>query len=221
MLKKSVIILGIALLLMVTVLAQPVLASSEATGHETESSGDVLPVIELVQQGPAKQNVEDEETGDVEFAAQLADSLQIPFTPEINVLLNEMTFVQLLSEEYARIEAACAGIGLSNVVPNPEGSIVLIPNAGDLSLAGSNVSIKLTPDGEFTFIPRTQGQLIRVPMDVGDKVAGQEVLSLSLAEGLELMAANQLVWTAKDFGPYGNGHGMAGHIAVCDPRYSE
>jgi hypothetical protein len=33
------------------------------------------------------------------------------------------------------------------------------------------------------------------------------------------MAKEKLIWTAKDHGPYGNGHGLPGHIAVCDPLY--
>jgi hypothetical protein len=97
--------------------------------------------------------------------------------------------------------------------------MVLIPNAGDLSVDGSNVAIKLSSDGQITFIPRTQEQRIRVPMDLGDKVEGQEVLSLSLDEARRLMAAGELIWTAGNHGPYGNGHGLAGHIAECDPRY--
>ena len=97
--------------------------------------------------------------------------------------------------------------------------MVLIPNAGDLAVEGSNVSIKLNPDGVVDFIPRTQGQLIRVPMDVGDKVAGQEVLSLTLAEAEQLAAAGKLIWTAGNQGPFGTGHGLAGHIAACDPQF--
>jgi hypothetical protein len=54
---------------------------------------------------------------------------------------------------------------------------------------------------------------------VGNKVAGQEVLNLSFAEGMELMEDGHLVWTAKDHGPYGTGHGLPGHIATCDPAY--
>lgn len=143
----------------------------------------------------------------------------VPYTPEMKVLFEEMTFVQLLSESYARVETICAGNGLNNIAPSPDGPIILIPNAGDLSVDGSNVSIKLSPEGEITFIPRVQGQRIRVPMDLGDKLAGQEVLSLTLEEGMQLMAAGKLIWTAKDYGPYGNGHGLPGHIAACDPLY--
>jgi hypothetical protein len=98
--------------------------------------------------------------------------------------------------------------------------MILNPNAGDLSVEGSNVSIKLTPEGEISFIPRVQGQKIRVPMAVGDKLKDQETLSLSLAEAMQLMAADKLIWTARDQGPYGNGHGLAGHIAECDPQYN-
>jgi hypothetical protein len=56
-------------------------------------------------------------------------------------------------------------------------------------------------------------------MAVGDKLKDQETLSLSLAEAMQLMAADKLIWTARDQGPYGNGHGLAGHIAECDPQY--
>jgi len=99
--------------------------------------------------------------------------------------------------------------------------MILIPNAGDLAAGGSNVSIKLSPDGQITFIPRVQGTRIKVPMDVGDKWEGEEVLSLTLDEAMRLMAAGKLVWTAKELGPYRNGHGLPGHIAICDPLFDE
>ncbi len=141
------------------------------------------------------------------------------YTHDVQVLFEEMTLVQVIAEETWYADTVCAGVGLNNVTPSPDGPMILVPNAGDLSAGGSNVSIKLYPDGEISFVPRVQGQRIRVPMDVGDKTAGQEVLSLTLDDGLRLMVAGQLVWTYKDMGPYGNGHGIAGHIALCDPRY--
>jgi hypothetical protein len=110
---------------------------------------------------------------------------------------------------------------LKNVQPLPDGLMVLIPNAGDLAVEGSNVAIKLMPDGQITFIPRTIEQRIRVPMDLGDKVTGQEVLSLSLAEAEQLAAAGKLTWTAGNHGPFGTGHGLPGHIAACDPQYDQ
>jgi hypothetical protein len=144
-----------------------------------------------------------------------------PYTQDVKVLLEEMTLVQLLSEQAGFAETACAGNGLNNIKPLPDGPMILIPNAGDLAAGESNVAIKLSPNGEITFIPRVDGQKIHVPMDVGDKVAGEDVLSLTLDEGLQLMAAGELIWTAKDTGPYGNGHGLPGHIAGCDPQYDE
>jgi hypothetical protein len=150
---------------------------------------------------------------------EIAGLEPIPYTPEIRILFEEMTLVWLQGERYAYAITACAGNGLANIQPLADGPMILIPNAGDLSVAGSNVSIKLHPDGEIEFIPRVQGQRIRVPMDVGDKLAGEEVYSLTLHEGLQLMAAGQMIWTAKDHGPYGNGHGLPGHIAECDPLY--
>ena len=140
-------------------------------------------------------------------------------TPDTNLLLDEMTLVWIHDEEYARIISSCAGVGLRNIAPHPDGPMVLIPNAGDLDVAGSTVAIKLNSNGRIEFIPRTQGQLIQVPVDVGAKAAGQEVLSLTFEEGMELMASDYMVWTAKDKGPYGNGHGLPGHIGLCDPRY--
>ncbi len=79
--------------------------------------------------------------------------------------------------------------------------MILIPNAGDLAAGGSNVSIHLSPDGEITFIPRLQGHKIMVPIDVGDKQEGEEVLSLTPDEAMQLMTAGKLVWTARDQGP--------------------
>ncbi len=152
-------------------------------------------------------------------AANPALATFVPTTPSMGVLFDEMTLVWLHSEEYARIIASCAGLGLRDVAPNPAGPMVLIPNAGDLDIAGSTVALKLHPNGQVEFIPRTQGQLIRVPADVGNKVTGEEVLSLSFEEGLELMEEGYLVWTAQDAGPYGTGHGLPGHIATCDPSY--
>jgi hypothetical protein len=156
-----------------------------------------------------------------ESAPQQTAAIPAPITHDVKVLLEEMTLVQLLSEQTGFAETVCAGNGLNNIQPLPDGPMILIPNAGDLAAGDSNVSIKLGPDGEITFIPRVQGQKIRVPADVGDKVAGEEVLSLSLDEGLQLMASGELVWTVKDTGPYGNGHGLPGHIAACDPQYDE
>lgn len=137
------------------------------------------------------------------------------------VLFEEMTLVWLQDEGYGYAQTACVGNGLNNIQASANGPMVLIPNAGDLSLAGSNVAIKLASDGQYTFIARTPGQLIRVPVDVGDKIAGQEVISLSLDEMQQLMAAGHLVWTADNQGPFGNGHGLPGHIAACDPQFNE
>jgi hypothetical protein len=142
-------------------------------------------------------------------------------TEDIRVLFEEMTLVQVIWEETGYAKTECAGNGLNNIQPSPDGPMILIPNAGDLSAGGSNVSIKLSPDGEITFVPRVQGQMIRVPMTIGDKLEGQEVLSLTMDEATQLMAAGKLVWTAKDQGPFANGHGLPGHIAVCDPTYDE
>lgn len=144
-----------------------------------------------------------------------------PLNEEIRVLFDEMTLVQLVWEKTGYAKTLCAGNGLWNIQPVLSGPLVLIPNAGDLAAGGSNVSIKLSPDGEITFIPRVHGQKIRVPMDIGDKREGEEVLSLSFDEAMQLLAAGKLVWTAKDKGPYGNGHGLPGHIAACDPSFDE
>lgn len=159
-------------------------------------------------------------------AAQEGTNLQgegtaAPAEGLLDTLLNEMTLVWLQDESYGYVQTACLGNGLNNIQALAEGPIVIIPNAGDLSLAGSNVAIKLHPDGQITFIPRTQGQLIRVPVDVVNKVAGQETLSLSFDEVRQLIAEDQLVWTAGNQGPYGNGHGLPGHIASCDPQFDE
>jgi hypothetical protein len=162
-------------------------------------------------------------TGDMQVpvapAANPALANFVPTTPEMQTLMDELTLVWLHSEEYASIISSCAGVGLRNVTPFRGGPIVLIPNAGDLDVSGSTVSIKLYPDGQIEFIPRTVDQRIRVPVDVGDKVAEEEVLRLSFEEGMELMESGHLVWTASGTGPFGTGHGMPGHIGLCDPRY--
>ena len=170
--------------------------------------------------------------------AQVLGSDQL-FTHERLVLFQEIPLVQLLSEEDGYARTACAGTGLNNVQPSPKGPIVLIPNAGDLSIAGSNVSIKLDPSGQVTFIPRTEGQLIRVPVNVNDKpyvapttndrgetneddvTPTKEVASFTLNEALQYMDHGHLVWTANNQGPYGNGFGLPGHIAACDPQFNE
>jgi hypothetical protein len=150
-----------------------------------------------------------------------AGTEQLAHTEDMRVLFEEMTFVQVMSEEYARIEAACAGVGLNNINPSPDGPMILIPNAGDLAVNGANVAIQLDPDGDMTFIPRVQGQRINLPMEVGDKATGDEVTSLTLDEAMQLMAAGKLEWTAKGHGLDGTGHGLPGHIADCDPRYED
>ena len=169
-------------------------------------------------------NVREIDIEDVNDTVVMTERIEPPYTPytqDMKVLFEEMTLVWLLSEEYARIEAVCAGNGLANIKPSSNGPMVLIPNAGDLTIDGSNVAIKFESDGQITFIPRVQGQRIRVPMDLADKVTGHEVLSLTLDEAMQLLAADKLVWTAKWFGPYGNGHGLPGHVAACDPLYPE
>ena len=144
----------------------------------------------------------------------------LPYTKEIRGLFEDMTFVQLEADINGWAKTSCAGVGLQNIAPLASGPKILIPNAGDLSVAGSTVAVQLNPDGEIIFIPRTPGQRIRVPMDVGQMKMGDEVLSLTLDEGMRLMAAGMLVWTAEEFGIDGSGHGLPGHIATCDPRYA-
>jgi hypothetical protein len=158
---------------------------------------------------------EDEDTGPTAPVDPLA------VAEDRSVLLEEMTLVQVIAEETGYAKTECAGNGLNNIQPSPDGPRILVPNAGDLSVDGSNVSIKLDTDGEISFVPRVQGQMIRMPMTIGDKLEGQEVLELTMDEANQLMAAGQLVWTAKDQGPFGNGHGLPGHIAECDPMFDE
>lgn len=178
----------------------------------------LIGVMALTQSGGRVETALAQEA--VEAPAEV--NIQNPYGSEMmRVLMEEMTLVWLQSEEYAHIIAACVGNGLNNVQPLAAGPMVLIPNAGDLAIEGSNVAIKLTPDGQITFIPRTIEQKIRVPMEVGDKVAGQETLSLSLAEAEQLAAAGKLTWTANNQGQFGTGHGLPGHIAECDPQYNE
>jgi hypothetical protein len=183
--------------------------------------------------------------GQATFSASVAQAAgpesNQPNAHDRQVLFEEMPFVQLLSEQDGYAKTVCAGSGLNNVKPSPEGPIVLIPNAGDLSLDGSNVAIKLDPSGQITFIPRTQGQLIRVPLNPKPGVSleaaddtddngnvnksedfqSKEVPSLTLDDAMQFMASGHLVWTAKNQGPYGNGYGLPGHIAACDPQFNE
>jgi hypothetical protein len=159
--------------------------------------------------------------GSDEDAEEADLTTSLPDPEAVSVLFEEMTLVQVISEETGYAKTECAGNGLNNIQPSPDGPRILVPNAGDLSADGSNVSIKLNPDGEISFVPRVQGQMIRMPMTIGDKLEGQEVLELTMDEANQLMAAGQLVWTAKDQGPFGNGHGLPGHIAECDPMFDE
>lgn len=183
---------------------------------EEEIGQDVIPIV--VE--PQIEVIEAKASGQIGVVSEaMPETQQLPYTQDMSVLFEEMTLVRVLSEEYARINAVCAGVGLNNIRPLPDQPMILIPNAGDLSVDGSNVAIKLSPDGEITFIPRVQGQRIRVPVDLGDKLAGYEVVDLTLEEAMQLMAADKLIWTARGQGPYGTGHGLAGHIAECDPRY--
>jgi hypothetical protein len=156
---------------------------------------------------------------DLTSAARVPDAL--PYTKDIWGLFEEMTFVQLEADINGWAKTSCAGVGLKNIAPLASGPRILIPNAGDLSVAGSTVAVQLNPDGEIVFIPRTPGQRIRVPMDLGQMKTGDEVLSLTHDEGMRLMAAGMLVWTAESFGIDGSGHGLPGHIATCDPRYAD
>jgi hypothetical protein len=170
---------------------------------------------------PAQQGDNDNDNdNDNEARAEIPPPNPIEAAEDLRVLREEMTLVQLISQtDPAYAVTACAGNGLNNIAPSADGPKVLIPNAGDLSVEGSNVAIRLDSDGTITFIPRADGQMIRMPMNLGDKVEGQEVLSLTMGEVEQLLAAGRVTWTAKDHGPYGNGHGLAGHIAACDPQY--
>lgn len=143
----------------------------------------------------------------------------VPLTPAMHVIFEEMTLVQLVSEVDGWAKTECAGNGLNNVTPAADDAMVLIPNAGDLTIDGANVAIELGPTGEMTFIPRVPGQIIYIPVDLDVAFAGQEVLSLDLDEAIQLMAIDRLTWTAREQGPNGNGHGIAGHIAACDPQF--
>jgi hypothetical protein len=221
--SRAIPVLGLTGLLVVTV----VLSACSPITVEVVSVEPTVALTEVAEPSPSE--VEKEavtSAAAVEPTPEMAPeqtvaAIPTPMTHDVKVLLEEMTLVQLLSEQTGFAETVCAGNGLNNIQPLPDGPMILIPNAGDLAAGSSNLSIKLSPDGEITFIPRVQGQKIRVPADVGDKVEGEEVLSLSLDEGLQLMAAGELVWTVKDTGPYGNGHGLPGHIAACDPQYDE
>lgn len=220
----------IRLLVLAIVLALAALSPAVWSGQQAaaQTGGPEQPFMPSLEEQQAAQEGEAETTllpitgnqqAPIAPAANPVLASFIPTTPAMHTLLNEMTLVWLHSEEYANIISSCAGVGLRNVSPYIGGPMVLIPNAGDLDVDGSTVAIKLYPDGQIEFIPRTVGQLIRMPVDMGDKTAGQEVLRLSFEEGMELFESGHLVWTASDHGPYGNGHGLPGHIATCDPRY--
>lgn len=208
---KVFTLLSFSLLLVITLALTVGGSAGVAAAAPVEPQKDLDQVVlPPAQEGEA--NDDEDEILPVDPAAAAED---------MRVIFEEMTLVQLHDQEYGYARTTCAGNGLNNIQPSPEGPIVLIPNAGDLSVDGSNVSIKLSPDGEITFIPRTEGQMIRVPMALGDKAEGEEVLSLSLDEAQQLMLAGRLVWTAKDHGPNGNGYGLPGHIAACDPLFNE
>jgi hypothetical protein len=194
------------------------LALMVSSGIHEAAAAPVEPLTPLAEAvlPPAQQ----EDEGDDEPVKLPVVNL-VEAAEDMRVLFEETTFVQLLWEQYGYAQTACAGNGLNNIQARADGPIVLIPNAGDLSVFGSNVAVRLSPNGEITFIPRVQGQMIRVPINVGDKIQGQETPSLTMNEALQLMAAGLLTWTAKDHGPYGNGHGLPGHIAACDPLFNE
>jgi hypothetical protein len=221
--SRAIPVLGLTGLLVVTV----VLSACSPITVEVVRVEPTVALTEVAKPSPSEVEkeavtsaAEAEPTSEM-ASEQMAAASPTPMSHDVKVLLEEMTLVQLLSEQTGFAETVCAGNGLSNIRPLTDGPMILIPNAGDLAAGGSNLSIELSPDGKITFIPRVPGQKIRVPADVGDKVEGEEVSSLSLDEGLQLMAAGNLVWTVKDTGPYGNGHGLPGHIAACDPMYDE
>jgi hypothetical protein len=213
----------VVLVVALSACAAPLIQVDVYQAEPTAAAAEVAqPSSPQVEQPAAPAEAAVEPATEAEEAAEPVEvAMPTAENHDVKVLLEEMTIVQLLSEQTGFAETVCAGNGLNNVEPLPDGAIILIPNAGDLAAGESNVSIKLSPDGEITFIPRVDGQKIRVPMDIGDKVAGEEVLSLSLDEGLQLMAAGGMIWTAKDDGPYGTGHGLPGHIGACDPWYDE
>lgn len=210
--KKVFAFLGLSLFLVIA------LAWTAGGGADIASAAPVesQDTLEQAVLPPAQAGDDDEVTYEhptVDPAAAAED---------MRVLFEEMTLVQLHDQEYGYARTTCAGIGLNNIQTSSEGPIVLIPNAGDLSVDGSNVSIKVSPEGEITFIPRTEGQMIGLVTNVTDDgVEITEVPSLSLDEAQQLMLAGRLVWTAKDQGPYGNGHGLPGYIAACDPVFDE
>ncbi len=221
--SRAISVLGLTGLLVTTLMLSASASASPVEGVSVEPA-----VAAGKEAGEPGRPTLDEETktsaaNQVQGATsdRIRRSSRVPYTHDMKVVFEEMTLVQLLWEQTGYAKTKCAGNGLNNIQPLSDGPMVLIPNAGDLAVGGSNVSIKLSSDGEITFIPRVQGQRIMVPMDVGDKREGEEVLSLSLDEAMQLMAAGELVWTAKDHGPYRNGHGLPGHIADCDPAFDE
>ena len=220
--SRTISVLGLTGLLVATLILS---ASATASSAEAVSVEPAVALGEVAE--PVRPEVDEEDASSVADLVQRATPDQNgranrpPYAHDARVLFEEMTLVQLLWEQTGYAKTLCAGNGLNNIQPLSESPIILIPNAGDLAAGGSNVSIHLSPDGEITFIPRVQGQRIMVPMDVGDKREGEEVLSLSFDEAMQLMAADKLVWTAKDQGPYRNGHGLPGHIAACDPSFDE
>lgn len=218
---KIFMLLGTGLLLVVALALSAYGVASVAAAATVEPPvGPGEAVAPLAQRGNQEAEVLNTSVELTETTADI-QAADPEVAEDMRVLFEEMTLVQLLWEQYGYAKTACAGNGLNNIQPLAEGPMILIPNAGDLSVDGSNVSIKLSSKGEITFIPRVQGQRIRIPMDVGDKVAGEEVLSLTLDEARQLMAAGKLVWTAKNHGPFGNGHGLPGHIAQCDPLFDK
>ena len=220
--SRTISVLGLTGLLVATLILG---ASATASPAEAVSVEPEVALGEVAE--PSRPEVDEEDARVVADLVQRATPDQngranrVPYTHDMKVLFQEMTLVQLLWEKAGYAKTECAGSGLNNIQPLSEGPMILIPNAGDLAAGGSNVSIHLSPDGEITFIPRVHGQRIMMPMDVGDKRVGEEVFSLSFDEAMQLMAADILVWTARDQGPYRNGHGLPGHIAVCDPSFDE
>ena len=208
--SRTISVLGLTGLFVTTLILS---ASATASPAEAVSFEPVVALGEVAE--PGRPEVDKEDASSAADLVQRATPDQngranhVPYTHDMKVLFEEMTLVQLLWEQTGYARTRCAGNGLNNIEPLSDGSMILIPNAGDLAVGGSNVSIELSSDGEITFIPRVQGHGIKMPMNVGDKHEGEEVSSLSLDEAMQLMAADKLVWTARD-------RDLPGHIGDCD-----
>ncbi len=190
MVKKSMILLGLILFSLLLVAC-----SQEAVPEEADTNDDTT-ITEIEAEVVETTN----ETA-VEIASEVEANVVEEVTHETSVaLLNQMPLVQHHHNPETNTNSfTCIGNeGLGSVKTNPEGSIFVGPDSGDIALRGINVVFEITPAGDIQAAPMGHdAKLINQ--------AGEETFRVPLDEVLVAFTSGDAVWTGS-FDDIGRGN---------------